>query len=132
MALSGARAKSGPGPRATGSRIGPDLWPRVAAATVMGVVALAAAWTGGFVFMAFWCVASLIVLWEWQRLVGAERLFGRVAAGALALVVASSFALQNLFSIGQAVVGSVIALALGAAAVAWIARPGSKDGRVPG
>jgi phosphatidate cytidylyltransferase len=126
MALSGARAKSGPAPRPAGSRIGPDLWPRVAAAVAMGVVALAAAWAGGFVFTAFWWVASLVVLWEWQRLVGAERLFERVAAGALALVVASSFAMQNLSSMGQAVFGSVIALALGAAAVAWIARPGSK------
>jgi phosphatidate cytidylyltransferase len=126
MAVSGAGANGGRAARPPGSRIGPDLWPRVAAAVAMGLVALAAAWVGGFVFMAFWCVASMIVLWEWQRLVSADRLIERVAAGALALVVAAAYAMQNLFSLRQAVLGAVVALALGASAVVWLARRGSK------
>src|SRR5215469_10551344 len=81
------------------SRIGPDLWPRVAAAAAMGAAALAAAWTGGFVFTAFWWTASAVVLWEWQRLVGGDRLVERTAAGALALAAAAAFAQQNLFSL---------------------------------
>ncbi len=126
MALNGAGPNGGQRARSSGSRIGRDLWPRVAAAVALGTVALVAAWAGGFVFVAFWCVASIIVLWEWQRLVGADRLIERVAAGALGLVVASAYAMQNVFSLGEAVLGALIALALGASAVAWIARPGSK------
>jgi phosphatidate cytidylyltransferase len=112
---------SGQGP-ATGlasqrprARFGPDLWPRVAAALVMGSVALAAAWIGGFLFAAFWWLASIVVLWEWQRLVGGRRLVERIVVGALALALAALSALHNL------VPGVGAALILGAAAVGWIA-----------
>jgi phosphatidate cytidylyltransferase len=101
-----------PAPRA---RFGLDLKPRVAAAVAMGSVALAAAWIGGFVFAAFWWVASVAVLWEWQRLVGGARLVARVAVGALALALASLFALHS------SIAGVAAALVLGAAAVGWVA-----------
>ena len=104
---------------ATGSapqRFGPDLWPRVAAAVAMGSVAVAATWIGGFLFAAFWWLASIVVLWEWQRLVGGERLIvARVLAGAVALALAALSALHN------SIAGVVAALILGAAAVGWIA-----------
>ena len=104
---------------ATGSapqRFGPDLWPRVAAAVAMGSVALAATWIGGFLFAAFWWLASIVVLWEWQRLVGGERLIvARVGAGAVALALAALSALHD------SIAGVVAALILGAAAVGWIA-----------
>jgi len=104
---------------ATGSapqRFGPDLWPRVAAAVAMGSVALAATWIGGFLFAAFWWLASIVVLWEWQRLVGGERLIvARVVAGAVALALAALSGLHN------SIAGVVAALILGAAAVGWIA-----------
>ena len=104
---------------ATGSapqRFGPDLWPRVAAAVAMGSVAVAATWIGGFLFAAFWWLASIVVLWEWQRLVGGERLIvARVVAGAVALALAALSALHN------SIAGVVAALILGAAAVGWIA-----------
>ena len=104
---------------ATGSapqRFGPDLWPRVAAAVAMGSVALAATWIGGFLFAAFWWLASIVVLWEWQRLVGGERLIvARVVAGAVALALAALWALHD------SIAGVVAALILGAAAVGWIA-----------
>ena len=104
---------------ATGSapqRFGPDLWPRVAAAVAMGSVALAATWIGGFLFAAFWWLASIVVLWEWQRLVGGERLIvARVVAGAVALALAALSALHD------SIAGVVAALVLGAAAVGWIA-----------
>ncbi len=77
------------------SHIGPDLWPRVAAAVVMGLVALGVAWTGGIVFIAFWWIAAAIVLWEWQRIVGGERLLERVGLGALCLAGAALCALHN-------------------------------------
>ena len=104
---------------ATGSapqRFGPDLRPRVAAAVAMGSVALAATWIGGFLFAAFWWLASIVVLWEWQRLVGGERLIvARVVAGAVALALAALSALHD------SIAGVVAALVLGAAAVGWIA-----------
>ena len=81
----------------------------------MGSVALAAAWVGGFLFAAFWWLASMVVLWEWQRLVGGERLVERVAVGAVALALAALSALHN------SILGVVAALILGAAAVGWIA-----------
>ena len=56
-------------------RIGPDLWPRVAASVVMGLAALAVAWTGGIVFAAFWWIVSVVVLWEWERIVVARAAF---------------------------------------------------------
>ena len=74
---------------------------RVAAAVAMGCVALAAAWIGGFVFAAFWWVASIVVLWEWQRLVGAGRLAGRVAVGGLALALASLVGLARFDPLGR-------------------------------
>ncbi len=89
----GANAGTAPGPR--GSRVGADLWPRVAAAVAMGLAALLVAWTGGIVFVAFWWVASVVVLWEWQRLVRGERLVERVVVGALALALAALFALHK-------------------------------------
>jgi phosphatidate cytidylyltransferase len=92
-------------------RIGPDLWPRVAAAVVMGFAALAVALTGGIVFVAFWWIASAVVLWEWQRIIGRERLIARSAAGALLIAVAALLALHNL------ALFSVLALAAAAAAV---------------
>jgi len=104
---------------ATGSapqRFGPDLWPRVAAAVAMGSVAVAATWIGGFLFAAFWWLASIVVLWEWQRLVGGERLIvARVGAGAVALALAALSALHD------SIAGVVAALILGAAAVGRIA-----------
>jgi phosphatidate cytidylyltransferase len=82
----------------------------------MGSVALAAAWIGGFVFAAFWWLASVVVLWEWQRLVGGDRLLaGRVAVGAIALALAALSALHN------SIAGVGAALILGAVAVGWVA-----------
>ncbi|RBP09714.1 phosphatidate cytidylyltransferase [Roseiarcus fermentans] len=100
-----------------GTRIGPDLWPRVAAAIVLGLAALAATWFGGIVFVAFWWVASAIVLWEWQRLVGGERLAARVAAGALLLALAALETLHNHALL------SLAALAAAALAVGAVAAP---------
>jgi phosphatidate cytidylyltransferase len=74
--------------------IGPDLPLRAAAGVTMMVVALAAAFVGGFPNLAFWGLASIGVAWEWQRLVGGERLWGRVGIAVLALLAAAPFALH--------------------------------------
>ena len=76
------------------ARFGSDLKPRVAAAVAMGSLALATAWIGGFVFAVFWWLASIVLFWEWQRLVGGARLAERVATAGLALALTALFALH--------------------------------------
>jgi phosphatidate cytidylyltransferase len=102
-------------PAAPGARFGSDLKPRLAAAVAMGSLALATAWVGGFIFAVFWWLASVVVLWEWQRLVGGRRLAERVAAGGLALALAALIALHN------SILGALAILVLGAVAVGWLA-----------
>src|ERR1700722_17032618 len=86
VAVSGGDPAVRPAPR---RRFGPDLKPRIAAAVVMGGLALATAWVGGFIFAAFWWLAAVIVLWEWQRLVGGARLAERVALGGLFIAMSA-------------------------------------------
>ncbi len=72
-----------------------DLTPRVASGVVMIVLALAATWVGGPVFLAFWGLAAIGVAWEWQRLIGGDRLWVRVVVCALGLVAAAPWALYG-------------------------------------
>ena len=76
-----------------GFSVGADLKPRAISGVVMIVLALAATYIGGVVFVAFWGIAALGVAWEWQRMIGGERLALRVAASVLALVAAAPWAL---------------------------------------
>ncbi len=115
MALNGRGPPVRGAPRA---RFGPDLKPRVAAAVAMGIIALATAWIGGFIFAAFWWLASVVVLWEWQRLVGGPRLAERVTLGALVIALVALFALHN------SILGVVAGLVIGAGAAGWLAGPG--------
>jgi phosphatidate cytidylyltransferase len=84
----------------------------------MATLALATAWVGGFIFAVFWWLASVVVLWEWQRLVGGERLAERVAVGGLMLGLAALLALHN------SVFGASAALVFGGVAVGWLAGQG--------
>jgi phosphatidate cytidylyltransferase len=86
----------------------------------MGGLALASAWIGGFIFVVFWWLASIVVLWEWQRLVGGPRLTERVALGALIIALIALFALHN------SLLGAIVGLVVGAGAVGWLAGP--RDG----
>ncbi len=112
-----------PAPR---GRFGSDLKPRVAAALVMGGLALATAWIGGFIFAVFWWLAAVVVLWEWQRLVGGARLAKRVALGGLFLALAGVFALHN------SIFGVIAALFIGAGAVGGLAGRGAMAWAVTG
>jgi phosphatidate cytidylyltransferase len=116
VGLSGGGPAVQPAPR---GRFGSDLKLRVAAAAVMGGLALATAWVGGVIFAAFWWLASVVVLWEWQRLVGGPRLTERVALGGLFIAMAALFALHN------SILGVVAGLVLGAGAVGWLAGRGA-------
>jgi phosphatidate cytidylyltransferase len=114
VAVTGEDPAIGSAPRRPRARFGSDLKPRVAAAVAMGSLALATAWIGGFIFAVFWWLASIIVLWEWQRLVGGSRLAERVVVGALVFALAALSALHN------SIPGAIAALVLGAAAVGWL------------
>ncbi len=118
MAVSGEDRATPSAPRKPRARFGSDLKPRVAAAAIMGSLALATAWIGGFIFAVFWWLASIVVLWEWQRLVGGARLAERVAVGGLMVGLAALFALHN------SVLGAVAAVVFGAIAVGWLAGRG--------
>ena len=117
MAVNDEDAHAPAATRGFGSRIGPDLGPRVAAAVVLGLAALAAVWIGGFVFVAFWWIASVVVLWEWQRMMSADRLIERLGVGVLGVALAALFALHG------SVPGAAAALLLTAGVVGWLAGP---------
>jgi phosphatidate cytidylyltransferase len=109
-AASGAKASGG-----LWRRIGAELPLRAAAAATLAAVALIAAWAGGFLFLACWLLASALVLWEWQRLIGGERFLARLGVGALTLAAASPFALQGSEK------SALAALVLGAVLAGWVA-----------
>ena len=73
--------------------IGDDLAPRAASGVVMIALALAATYLGGFYFVAFWGLAALGVAWEWQRMIGGERVWLRTSAAVVALVAAAPWAM---------------------------------------
>jgi len=73
--------------------IGDDLAPRAASGVVMIALALTATYVGGFYFVAFWGLAALGVAWEWQRMIGGERVWLRTLVAALALVAAAPLAM---------------------------------------
>jgi phosphatidate cytidylyltransferase len=105
-------------PAASQSRapmIGADLSVRAAAAVVLAALALAAAWIGGFWFMALWFVGGVLALWEWQRLIGGERLWARIAVGALTLLAVAPLALHGAkyWTLAAMAIGAVAAGAAG-------------------
>jgi phosphatidate cytidylyltransferase len=116
MVLKSEGATRGSAPR----RFGAELRPRIVAGVAMGLVAVAVAWIGGIIFLAFWWLASLIVFWEWQRLVRGDRLIERIVVGALVLAGAALFALH------QSVFGAIATLVVGAVVIGWIAGPGAR------
>ena len=58
---------------------------RVVSSLVLAPLAIAAAYFGGLAFIAFWAVAALAVLWEWDTLVCAHDRNPVLATGAVAL-----------------------------------------------
>jgi phosphatidate cytidylyltransferase len=112
----GEAAAAGAEP-APAARSGFDLAVRAAVAVVLGALALTAAWIGGFWFMALWFAAAALALWEWQRLIGGERLVARLALGALTELAVAPLALHG------AAVWTLVVLAVGAAATGALAGP---------
>jgi phosphatidate cytidylyltransferase len=67
-----------------------DLGPRILSAVVMIASALGALYAGGDLFVLFWLSAGVAVNWEWQRLIGGERLEARYGAGGAAVAAAAA------------------------------------------
>jgi phosphatidate cytidylyltransferase len=66
-----------------------NLFLRVAASLVLAPLAIAAAYWGGLAFHAFWSIAALVVLWEWDTLVCEHDRNPVLTIGAVALVGSS-------------------------------------------
>ena len=67
-----------------------DLGPRVLSAVAMIASALGALYAGGDLFVLFWLSAGVAVNWEWQRLIGGERLEARYGAGGATVAAAAA------------------------------------------
>jgi phosphatidate cytidylyltransferase len=77
---------------------------RVVSSLVLAPAAIAAAYFGGAVFIAFWLIAALIVLWEWQTLVCGHDRNSVLTVGAAALVGAAAVLVVGWFGIAIALV----------------------------
>jgi len=77
---------------------------RIVSSLVLAPVAIAAAYFGGAVFIAFWLIAALVVLWEWQTLVCGHDRNSVLTVGAAALVGAAAVLVVGWFGIAIALV----------------------------
>ena len=99
-------------PKAAGSR---DLALRVVSAAILAPLAIAAAYIGGWPFVAFWGVAALAIWWEWVRLVQPDAHRGVFITGACAVITEALLA--GTGRLGIAVLIALLgAFAAGAAA----------------
>lgn len=106
-----------PAPGTKGLR---DLLPRLFSGVVMIVLALAALWRGGDIFVGFWMIVALAVMWEWQRLIDAPNEILRVLTGTT-VVVAGAY-LTHRFALEMTMIVSLI----GAGVLARLAGPGKR------
>jgi len=88
---------------------------RVASSLVLAPLAIAAAYFGGVAFTAFWSVAALAVLWEWDTLVCTQDRNAVLATGAITLVGSAL-----LLTLGRSGIAIMIVV-LGCFAVAALA-----------
>ncbi len=89
-----------------------NLLLRIVSSLLLAPIAIAAAYFGGMAFMAFWALAALAVLWEWDTLVCADDRNAVLATGAVAIAGAAL-----LMALGRSGVAMAL-IALGFFAVA--------------
>jgi phosphatidate cytidylyltransferase len=89
-----------------------NLLLRIVSSLLLAPIAIAAAYFGGIVFMAFWALAALAVLWEWDTLVCADDRNPVLATGAVTIAGAAL-----LMALGRSG-GAMALIALGFFAVA--------------
>ncbi len=97
-----------------------DLGPRIISGLVLVGGAILTLRSGFLIFFLAWLAASLLVHFEWQRLVGGLRELLRLACGSLAIIAAGLLAQANGVSL------AVMVLGLGAAACAYLAEDGRR------
>ncbi len=97
-----------------------DLRPRVVSAIVLVAAALATLYAGGEVFTIFWLLASYVVFWEWQGLVGGGRRRANLVIGAVALATAAAFS-----GVGTAWI-AIACIAVATVVLAALAEPGKR------
>jgi phosphatidate cytidylyltransferase len=96
-----------------------NLMLRIVSSLVLAPLAIAAAYFGGLVFFAFWAVAALAVLWEWQTLVCAHERNPVLATGAVAL---AGSGLLIMFDRPGVAIALIVLGCFGAAALASTVR----------
>ncbi len=106
------------GGRRSGLSLGADFPLRAATSIVMMAGVLALTWAGGFPFLLLWLAAGVVIIWEWQRLVGGGRIVARTAIGAATLLVASPLALHS------AAAYAGLTTLIGAVVTGWVAERG--------
>jgi phosphatidate cytidylyltransferase len=89
-----------------------NLLLRIVSSLLLAPIAIAAAYFGGIVFIAFWALAALAVLWEWDTLVCADDRNPVLATGAVTIAGAAL-----LMALGRSGVAMAL-IALGFFAVA--------------
>jgi phosphatidate cytidylyltransferase len=89
-----------------------NLLLRVASAAVLAPLAVATAYAGGWLFDLFWCVAAILVLWEWIAMVvgRGHRLMFSSCASALAIAALVGWREQPLAAILLVGLGALAAL----------------------
>lgn len=101
-----------------------DLRVRIFSALVLGAAAIGTLVLGGWPFVIFWLIAALAVHWEWQHLVGGERVRWRVLLGNAALCVAAALSVhlaEDLAAYFLVPFSVVLALLAGAGRRLWAA-----------
>ena len=96
-----------------------DLGLRAGSALVLVAVAVGTARIGGNVFVLAWLVASILVLWEWQRMIGGPALATRVWVGSIGLALAASLDREYFFD-------AFVVLCLAGGALAYLGGPGRR------
>jgi phosphatidate cytidylyltransferase len=89
-----APSRLGTWPRLLHARL-TDLGPRVASSVILIVAALATLLFGSTFFVLVWLAAAVRIHIEWQRLIGGEKPFRRLAIGAFALGLAAILAYSS-------------------------------------
>lgn len=72
----------------TASAGGSELMLRVLSGLVLAPLAVGVAYLGGWIFVAFWAVAALLVFWEWCALVAAGERWAILMTGGAAILLA--------------------------------------------
>lgn len=109
---SGGGTPAGP---AQGGRVGKDLLPRVISGVVMAAVALGLTYAGFYPFAGMILVISVVVSWEWGRVVRGVGVDATLLAHVVAVVAAVALVTMQLVGLG------VLALLIGAILVGLLA-----------